>query len=1039
MVGIRGLFGEGEMKRILFFVLIFSFALYSQTCIGNLWDIDSSVWFRDCTPADIYDGFYNNNALGRAHSTTYADGDTTITLADASTQTIYWRLFYFDNIADNDLPVPDSLPLFAGIHCWTDNTTLPPLFEEGNTYLQNDPGAMRVLSLTFSINSSGNNSGTWWWGDTVNAIPTAWAEEAVMTVIRRRLNDACDLLATAGITALSGKHVDVNRVYLRGTSMGGTGTYRMGIKYPDVFAAVHAHAGFADFKGPCGAFCTMLDAMVGTTGQQCAGIDGEQYIARDYTDMSWFLRTHKGISWETAYGNGKKYEPPYIFMSHGTTDGSVDIASADRVYHVLDSLKYGVSYFRHTGGHADNNGTHANWMLNIRKNQSYLALTNNSTNTATFLNRLDSIGWKPSSIIDSTNEYEVDITGAGGTADITLRNLQNLVHDSGTRLEVRIDDEITDTVTADENDAITVEEVPHGVNLKLHVLGTVPENLTATDTTSNSVSLRWDHVQGPSDIYYKVYANSVFIDTSIDTTYTCYLLESGKSYSFYVTDAHNFVQVQNPSSPLGITITEDEGSPSDTLTITTDELSCPTGTIHPSMLIHLGAFRCPQTDAFLYSFGDIEFNPNGPAAVPGTTLNGSIFCPGSRPGGRYIGEITIPVPSYSNDPNAIPAASVIHAPVDFKPADLETGSSDLRFAPAVGYLPTQEGQNQPYLYTCFGEFFEWEGHRLNSFGATDINFTSPTIYGGWRVGPTVTFTSPAYMTTMMFIFSMTINDSTHLVCGGSRIGPMSKGPTLTTYRPWLSGADPLPATADLSTTPILLYDADETGDILNGARHGDYWQGATVIKCGSLSAVIVTGLLGCGHEWYTQERSNGDKGWLMSSYRPVILFYNPADLEAVYLGADPALPQPYAVLNIDTVLLKDFTSTSNIGTSATDGPTGMAFDSSSGYLYLSESYVLSDGRRAIHAFELDSSVLSGYKAFDFFNMSTEDTVSASGDSVGIRVTFSRKSKIFLAESTTISGQYNVIDSTSGVTGGSGILWFVNLATKWIKIFSKTER
>ena len=50
--------------------------------------------------------------------------------------------------------------------------------------------------------------------------------------------------------------------------MGGTGTYRMGVKYPDIFAAIHAHAGFADFKGPCGNFCRGLDKkLIGSAKQ----------------------------------------------------------------------------------------------------------------------------------------------------------------------------------------------------------------------------------------------------------------------------------------------------------------------------------------------------------------------------------------------------------------------------------------------------------------------------------------------------------------------------------------------------------------------------------------------------------------------------------------------------------------------------------------------------------------------------------------------------------------------------------------------------
>ncbi|OGJ87543.1 MAG: hypothetical protein A2268_03830 [Candidatus Raymondbacteria bacterium RifOxyA12_full_50_37] len=453
------------MFNLLFIntLLIFSIS-FSQTCIGGKWDITSNIWFRDCTTYDQYDGRYIDGSLGRAYSATTVTGDTVITLADNSTQTIYWRLYWYNNIPDNTLPVPDSIPLMAGVHCWTDYTTLDQLFESGNTYLGNAPAAMRVISLTFSINISGNNSGTWWWGSNISGVPTPWAEEAVIRIIRQRTTDACQLLANAGNTELNGKQVDVNRVYLRGHSMGGTGAYRLGIKFPDIFAAIQCHAGFADFKGPCGAFTDGFNTKVGISGEQCHGIDGNQYVARDYTDMSWFVRDHKGVSWENMTGHVRAYEPPYVCMIHGTSDDAVNIASADRIHSVLDSLKYGCTYYRHTGEHSDANGTRTSWMLNFRKNQSYLALTNNSTNTATGFNYLDGIGWRPSSIVDQADYYEVQLTGTSGTVDITPRRLQQFIITPGKAFHYWIGTKNGEgtAVTADENSALTITGVAAG-------------------------------------------------------------------------------------------------------------------------------------------------------------------------------------------------------------------------------------------------------------------------------------------------------------------------------------------------------------------------------------------------------------------------------------------------------------------------------------------------------------------------------------------------------------------------------------------------
>lgn len=458
-------------KTVLVFIIVCGglWLGYGKPCIGGKWDLVSNIWFTDCTTIDEYDGRYMDGSLGRAYSPLTASGDTVVTLADTSKQTIYWRLYYFDNIVDTALPVPDSLPLLVGMHCWSDGSTLDELLENGNTYLSADPAAVRVISLTFSINGSGNNSGTWWWGGSINGQPTPWAEEVIVALVRKRITDACRLLADAGNRALAGKQVDINRVYLRGHSMGGSGAYRIGIKYPDVFAAIHCHSGFADFKGPCGAFTESFNTMVGTSGQQCRGIDGNLYAARDYTDMCWFVRTHRGASWKTMTGNSRAYEPPYVFMTHGTTDDAVNVASADRIHACLDSLKYGCTYLRHGGGHSEANGTRAHWMLNFRKNQSYCAFTKNSTDTDMHFNFLDKIGWEPGSIVDEINRYEVKLTGDSGVVDVTPRRLQNFVITPGKAFHYWIDAKTGDgtKAVAGDNGTLTLPGIAAGSRIRI--------------------------------------------------------------------------------------------------------------------------------------------------------------------------------------------------------------------------------------------------------------------------------------------------------------------------------------------------------------------------------------------------------------------------------------------------------------------------------------------------------------------------------------------------------------------------------------------
>jgi predicted esterase len=397
---------------------------YAQ-CLNGKWDTQSNIWFKDCTPGEEYDGRYVD-APGVLY-TIYTEGEVVVPLGNATSKTVSWRLTWVQGILDSVAPVPDSIPMIVGLHSWEDNTDKNERLGSEVGYVRFDPGIERIIFLTFYI-EDGHNSNTWWWGYQVEGIPTPWAEEALVDIIKKRIEDAPQLLAAAGAAELANRVIHRDRVYLRGCSMGGTGTYRLGIKHPELFAAIHAHAGFADFRGPCGPFCNHFHGgMLGAAEDrlQTVGMDGAHYLAHEYTDMSWFIAAHRGQSWEAMVGESLQYCPPYVLMTHGSTDDAVDIASADRFAATMDSLKYGYSYFRHGGGHSEHNFARSDWMLNFRKNRPYFAFSQNSTNTASFTNNLNAVGWDPRSVAEDSLHVEVVLTGSG-TADVTPRNLQHL-------------------------------------------------------------------------------------------------------------------------------------------------------------------------------------------------------------------------------------------------------------------------------------------------------------------------------------------------------------------------------------------------------------------------------------------------------------------------------------------------------------------------------------------------------------------------------------------------------------------------------------
>ncbi|MDB5103940.1 MAG: hypothetical protein JWP91_1629 [Fibrobacteres bacterium] len=397
-------------------------------CIGGKWDT-SDIRPRDCTTQDDFDGLYGTGA-NKAKAV-----NGTVTIKEGSVDhTLSWRLTYWKSPLT--ATVKDSLPLILGLHSWQDTEDINVILNSESYIMEYEGAWENALFLTVALENS-NNQGTWWWGGKVGNVPTPWAEESIIALLKDRIKDACALLAASGATELAKKSVDVNRVYLRGHSMGGTGTYRMGIKHPEIFAAIHAHAGFADFKGgPCGNenFClNFSEKMVGTQEEKLStkGLDGKDYPARDYTDMSWFVGpSHLGAS---AFNGGRRYDPPYVNMTHGKLDISVDMSAANRLQAAFKAGHYGYSYFRYTGGHSESNFIRLQWLFGFRRNQSYLAFDNNSTDVTgvqDFYNDLENLGWRPGTIVDNTNHYEVDLFGTG-TTDITPRRLQAFVVQPG--------------------------------------------------------------------------------------------------------------------------------------------------------------------------------------------------------------------------------------------------------------------------------------------------------------------------------------------------------------------------------------------------------------------------------------------------------------------------------------------------------------------------------------------------------------------------------------------------------------------------------
>ncbi len=345
----------------------------------------------------------NTHESGNRVPTLTIERDATLPGHRGEETTLSYRLSLYGNPGSN-------LPLVVQVHSWGSN------FTGQEEIARWTPEAYDFIMLYFQYKPSSGNEDDWWFGTQWDGECRMWAHEAVMDIVREVVSGTIVNDHFAHTT------IDPERVYMFGHSIGGTGSWQLGVRNPDVFAAIHAHAGFARFTPPVGPFQAQFEKdIVGTPEEGVILRDdgGTGRPARAYSDLSLWLSEYKGASYET----------PFIFATHGTGDETVPAASGgDLMQRVADEQKRGLSYLRHPGGHSEHNFIRLNWLWNFRRDRSFLAFTNRSGYGAALdangmINDLSLFYWDPDSIVDRADRYEVTLEGAGH-ADVTLRRLQ---------------------------------------------------------------------------------------------------------------------------------------------------------------------------------------------------------------------------------------------------------------------------------------------------------------------------------------------------------------------------------------------------------------------------------------------------------------------------------------------------------------------------------------------------------------------------------------------------------------------------------------
>ena len=185
-------------------------------------------------------------------------------------------------------------------------------------------------------------------------------------------------------------------------------------------------------------------------------------------------------------------------------------------------------------------------------------------------------------------------------------------------------------------------------------------------------------------------------------------------------------------------------------------------------------------------------------------------------------------------------------------------------------------------------------------------------------------------------------------------GQGAQGPSLIACGPWLNGNPPVFGQT-IGAVPLLRYECvtDPNPRSMNRYHHSDMWPGSAWLTSGADGAVVFVGTKGRGECWYGNPDGPcldcDNRGWWSDYFDGEIIFYNPDDLAAVAAGEMASFqPQPYAVMNIDSVLYHIDSP------QMYDHVKAASFDRGNGLLYVFEPLVDNE-KPLVHVWKIEGS------------------------------------------------------------------------------------